>query len=71
MPIIVVTRLRLRDSALLDEFFTAAAAVLEQAKISAGNLGANVLADADTHGGPSPPGKDGIRCGPLSAQSRM
>src|SRR6516225_8730262 len=31
MPIIVVTRLRLRNPSLLDEFFTHAAAVLEQA----------------------------------------
>jgi hypothetical protein len=41
-----VTRLRLRDPALLDEFFTAAVTVLEQAKNSHGNLGADVLADA-------------------------
>src|SRR6266581_1489960 len=47
MPIIVVTRLRLRDPALLDEFFTAAVAALEQAKSSDGNLGADVLADAN------------------------
>jgi hypothetical protein len=32
MPVIVVTRLRLRDPALLTEFFTAGAAVLQQAK---------------------------------------
>ena len=32
MPVIVVTRLRLRDPALLDEFFTHAAAALEQAQ---------------------------------------
>jgi hypothetical protein len=47
MPVIVVTRLRLRDPASLDEFFTAAVAVLEQAKSSGGNLGADVLADAN------------------------
>ena len=47
MSVIVVTRLRLKDPALLDEFFAAAVAVLEQAKISAGNLGADVLADAN------------------------
>jgi len=46
MPVIVVTRLRLRDPALLDEFFTAAVAVLEQAKNSSGNIGADVLTDA-------------------------
>jgi len=47
MPVVVVTRLRLRDPAFLDEFFTAAVAVLEQAKNSGGNLGADVLADAN------------------------
>ncbi len=46
MPVIVVTRLRLRDPAFLDEFFTAAVAVVEQAKNSDGCLGADVLADA-------------------------
>jgi len=46
MPIIVVTRLRLRDPSLLDEFFTHAAAVLEQAMKSEGNLGADALAEA-------------------------
>jgi hypothetical protein len=34
MPIIAVTRLRLRDPALPDEFHTATVAVLEQAKIT-------------------------------------
>jgi Antibiotic biosynthesis monooxygenase len=47
MPVIVVTRLRLRDGALLDEFFTHAAASLEQAMKSAGNLGADALAEAN------------------------
>jgi heme-degrading monooxygenase HmoA len=47
VSVIVVTRLRLRDPTLLDEFFAAAAAVLEQAKTSDGNLGADVLADAN------------------------
>ncbi|MGH3271374.1 MAG: hypothetical protein ACRDN1_20270 [Trebonia sp.] len=47
MPVIVVTRLRLRDSALLDEFFTDAVAAIEQATKSEGNLGADALADAD------------------------
>jgi hypothetical protein len=46
MAVIAVTRLRLRDPALLDEFFTAAVAALEQAKGSAGSLGADALADA-------------------------
>ena len=47
MPVIVVTRLRLRDPALLDEFFTAAVAAMEQAQKSDGNLGADALADAN------------------------
>jgi hypothetical protein len=47
MAVIVVTRLRLKDPALLDEFFTAAVASLEQAKKSDGSLGADVLADAN------------------------
>jgi heme-degrading monooxygenase HmoA len=46
VPIIVVTRLRLRDPSLLDEFFTHAAAVLEQAMKSEGNLGTDALAEA-------------------------
>jgi hypothetical protein len=46
LAVIVVTRLRLRDPALLDEFFTAAVATLEQARGSAGSLGSDVLADA-------------------------
>ncbi len=45
MPVVAVTRLRLRDRAFFDEFFTAAVVVLEQAKRSAGALGAHVLAD--------------------------
>ena len=47
MPVIVVTRLRLRDPALLDEFFTDAVAAIEQAQKSDGNLGADALADAN------------------------
>jgi hypothetical protein len=47
MRVIVVTRLRLRDPALLDEFFTDAAAAIEQAQKADGNLGADALADAD------------------------
>lgn len=47
MAVIVVTRLRLADPALFDEFFAAAVAVTEQAQNSDGNLGADVLADAD------------------------
>lgn len=47
LPVIVVTRLRLRDPALLDDFFTAAVGALEQAKDSAGCLGTDVLADAN------------------------
>ena len=47
MPVIVVTRLRLKDPALLDEFFVDAVAAIEQAQKSAGNLGADALADTD------------------------
>ncbi|HYB17406.1 MAG TPA: hypothetical protein VEF71_18320 [Streptosporangiaceae bacterium] len=47
MPVIVVTRLRLRDRALFDEFFGHAVAVVEQAQNSQGNLGADVLAEAN------------------------
>ena len=47
MPVIVVTRLRLRDPALLDEFFTDAVAAIEQAMKSDGNLGTDALADAN------------------------
>ena len=47
MPVIVVTRLRLKDPALFDEFFASAVAVVEQAQNSAGNLGADVLAEAN------------------------
>jgi hypothetical protein len=47
MPVIVVTRLRLKDPALLNEFFTDAVAVIEQAQKSEGNLGADALADAN------------------------
>jgi quinol monooxygenase YgiN len=46
MPVVVVTRLRLKDPALLDEFFTAAVSAIEQAQKSDGNLGADALADA-------------------------
>jgi hypothetical protein len=47
MPVIVVTRLRLKNPALLDEFFIDAVAAIEQAQKSEGNLGADALADAD------------------------
>jgi hypothetical protein len=47
VPVIVVTRLRLRDPGLLEEFFAAAVAVLEQARNSDGNLGVDALADAN------------------------
>ena len=47
MPVIVVTRLRLSNPALFDEFFASAVAVMEQAENSDGNLGADVLADAN------------------------
>jgi len=47
VTVIVVTRLRLRDPALLDEFFTDAVAALEQAQKAEGNLGRDALADAN------------------------
>jgi quinol monooxygenase YgiN len=47
MPVIVVTRLRLRDPAFFDEFFASAVAVVEQAQATEGNLSAEVLADAN------------------------
>jgi heme-degrading monooxygenase HmoA len=46
MPTIAVTRLRLRDPSLIEEFFTHAAAVLEQAMRSDGNIGTDALAEA-------------------------
>jgi hypothetical protein len=46
MPVIAVTRLRLRDPVLLDEFFTHAVALIEQATKSDGNLGVDALAEA-------------------------
>jgi hypothetical protein len=45
MPVIVVTRIRLKDPALLDEFFIDAVAAIEQAQKSEDNLGADALAD--------------------------
>jgi hypothetical protein len=47
MPVIVVTRLRLRDPAFFDEFFASAVAVVEQAQGTEGNLSADVLAEAN------------------------
>jgi hypothetical protein len=47
MPVIVVTRLRLRDPAFFDEFFASAVAVVEQAQATEGNLSADVLAEAN------------------------
>lgn len=47
MPVIVITRLRLKDPELFTEFFESAVAVVEQAKQSQGNLAADVLADAN------------------------
>jgi hypothetical protein len=47
MTVIVITRLRLRDPALFDEFFAAAVAVVEQAQATKGNLSADVLAEAN------------------------
>ena len=47
MPVIVITRLRLKEPALFDEFFASAVAAVEQAQSTSGNLGADVLGDAD------------------------
>jgi len=47
VAVIVVTRLRLRDPAMLDDFFTDALAAIEQAQKSDGNLGVDALADAN------------------------
>ncbi len=47
MPVIVVTRLRLKDPAFQDEFFADAVAAIEQAQKSAGNLATDALADAN------------------------
>jgi hypothetical protein len=47
VAVIVVTRLRLRDPALLDEFFTDAVAALEQAQKAEGNIGTDALGDAN------------------------
>ena len=46
MAVIVVTRLRLKDPGMLNDFFNGAAASLEQAQKSPGNLGADALAEA-------------------------
>lgn len=47
MPVIVVTRLRIKDPGVFDQFFASAVAVFEQARNSSGNLGADVLAEAN------------------------
>ena len=47
MPVIVFTRLRLKDASLTDEFFTDALAAIEQAQKADGNLGVGALADAN------------------------
>jgi hypothetical protein len=47
MPVMAVTRLRLRDPADFDAFFGAAVAVAEQANASKGCLGERGLADAN------------------------
>jgi quinol monooxygenase YgiN len=47
MPVIVVTRLRLRDPGFFDDFFASAVAVVQQAQATEGNLSADVLAEAN------------------------
>jgi hypothetical protein len=45
VPVIVVTRLHLKDHSYQDEFFASAVALLEQARGSAGILGSDVMAE--------------------------
>jgi hypothetical protein len=71
MPIIAVTRLRLRDPALLDEFLTATVAVLEQAKIHVAISARTSSPTRTTHGGLLLPGENGIRFRPLWALNRI
>jgi hypothetical protein len=74
MPVIVLTRLRLGDPALLTDFFTAGAAVLRQAKKADGNLGADALGDAKNaaRSTPSPPVTPGPRtCSPCPGSMMM
>jgi hypothetical protein len=47
MPLVVVTRLRLRDPTYRDEFVGSAFAVVDQANGSEGNLAADALAEAN------------------------
>jgi heme-degrading monooxygenase HmoA len=47
MPVMAVTRLRLREPTDFDAFFAAAVAVAEQANASKGCLGERALADAN------------------------
>ena len=47
MAIVVITRLRLRDPAVLEDFFAAASAALEAATKADGNLGADAAAEAN------------------------
>jgi heme-degrading monooxygenase HmoA len=47
MAVVVVTRLRLANKDVLNDFFTAAVALVEQAKGSAGILNTDVLAEAN------------------------
>jgi hypothetical protein len=47
MPVVVVTRLRLANKDVMNDFFTAAVALLEQAKSSVGILNTDVLAEAN------------------------
>ena len=47
VAVVVFTRLRLRDPSLLDAFFAAASAAIDEAKKTDGNLGGDALADAN------------------------
>jgi len=48
MAVVAVTRLRLRDVAQLEDFLTAALALLEQAKRAAGVLGSDAIAETNS-----------------------
>jgi hypothetical protein len=58
MPLIVVTRLRLKDAALQDEFFTDAVAAIEQAQRRRATSERTRSPTRTTPGGPSPPGRN-------------
>jgi len=70
MLVIVVTRLRLSDPALFDEFFASAVAVTEQAKTPMATLAQMFSPTRTTCSGHAPPGEHAARCRPSSAVNR-